>query len=243
MVKSNSSRFLLVKHSRGWNVDRCCRWLQSHDHGIDWCYPVDGDQFPDCAGYDGVIIFGGAGSANDCDRNDWVRRELAFIESILAANVPYFGICLGAQMLARVLGAEVSPAADKAREVGFHPVYPTRHSAGFLSEPLTVMQWHSEGFELPAGAVCVARGDVFPNQAFRYRDNVYAVQFHPEINPEALAIWQQRNRKRTPETGRLDEQTLARHMADAHSHDVCISNWLDGFMAHWSLPQENRQVI
>jgi len=103
-----TERFLLVKHSEGWNVDRCCRWMAAHNKNFDWFYPPLSDHFPDPQDYTGVIVFGGAPSANDDDEHPWVRPELEFIEQCLTLEVGFFGICLGAQMLARVLGAEVT---------------------------------------------------------------------------------------------------------------------------------------
>lgn len=229
-MSAKSKKYLLVKHSKGWDVDRVAAWMRAEGKDHEWCYPADGDSFPDADLYAGVVVFGGAGSAND--DVEWVREELKFIERILARDVPFFGICLGGQMLAKVLGAEVSCHPASVREVGFHPVFPTPDSGDFLTETLTVMQWHSEGFSLPDGSVRIASGELFENQAFRYSDRHFAVQFHPEVNPAALEIWQERNKKR--ESGRLDDCTRKLHMAEAVQHDQQISTWLNDFMYRWT---------
>lgn len=225
-------RYLLVKHSQGWNVDRVCSWLQSKELDFDWCYPADGEKFPDVGNYSGVVVFGGASSANDCTKVDWVKNELAFIESALRHDVRFFGICLGAQMLARVLGSAVKNHPGDLKEVGFHQVFPTPESGKFLTGPLTVMQWHSEGFETPEGCVRVAEGALFPNQAFRQGANNFGVQFHPEVNPAALAFWHERNSKR--DTGRLDPETRKLQMEQAINCDAEVSRWLDDFMHSWT---------
>lgn len=230
-MEKHSSRYLLVKHSTGWNVDRCCAWMEQNQLAYDWCYPGDGQSFPDVSDYDGVIIYGGSCSANDCGSVDWVKAELAFIETVLTADTPFFGICLGAQMMARVLGSEVRKHPTDMKEVGFHPIYPTENSGNFLDAPLHVMQWHSEGFELPIDCERIARGEVFPNQAFRYRENVYGVQFHPEVNPAVLAIWQERNKLRSP--GQIDDATRAQQTREALAYDQEITTWLDGFLQRW----------
>jgi len=224
--------YLLVKHSKGWDVDRCCRWMEHNQQPYEWCYPADGDAFPAVGNHAGVIVFGGAGSVNDDGEHDWIRDELIFIESLLRAEVPYFGICLGAQMLARVLGSTVYAHPEEHKEVGFHRINPTDKSGDFLTEPLHVMQWHSEGFDLPSGCELVAQGDVFPNQAFRYNAKTYGVQFHPEVNPDALTIWQERNRKRRP--GQLDDAARALQMKDAKRYDLSNTQWLDGFLRSWT---------
>lgn len=206
--------------------------MQRNGKTLDWCYPADEDPFPDPAAYAGIVIFGGANSANDCSEHDWVRRELHFIEACLEKDTAYFGICLGAQMLARVLGARVRPHEQAVKEVGFCRVDPVDSDSSFLESPLTVMQWHSEGFDLPAGAKRIATSEHFPNQAYALNERVLGVQFHPEVNSDVLAIWHDRNKTRS--SGVLTEEERQVMMADAHQHDAAISHWLDGVMTHWT---------
>ena len=232
MIPVDAERYLFVKHSEGWNVDRCTGWMAAHGVTVDWCYPASGQPLPDPARYAGVVVFGGAGSANDCGDCVWVRDELRFIERCLNASVRYFGICLGAQMPARVPGARVAPHPEGLVEIGFHRVEPTPASAGFLDAPLHVMQWHSEGFELPSGTTRIATATSFPNQGFRLDERTFGVQFHPEVNPESLAIWHARNRERRPE--QLSDAERAAMMADAHRHAPAIDAWLDAFLGGWT---------
>lgn len=233
-------RYLFVKHSQNWNIDRCTMWMQENNKSVDWCYPVEGNDFPDPRVYAGVVVFGGANSANDCSDHEWVKRELEFIERCLCVDTAFFGICLGAQMLARVLGASVNPHQRDLREVGFCRVDPVRGQEHFLSEPLDVMQWHSEGFDLPVGTRCIASGDDFPNQAYQLNEKVYGVQFHPEVNAAVLAIWHERNKARS--TGVLTEQERIDMMADAHRCEPRISQWLGGFMSNWTRRCEHARL-
>ena len=228
----SAAPYLFVKHSSNWNVDRCTRWMADNGKVVHWCYPVAGEAFPDPSKYAGVIVFGGANSANDCSNYDWVRRELVFVEECLRQDIPLFGICLGAQILARVLGARVRPHEHEIKEVGFHQVDPVPEDPDFLSRPLTVMQWHSEGFELPPDTRRIATGVDFPNQGYRLNDHVLGVQFHPEVNSEVLAIWHERNRLKSP--GQLNDEDRAIMMRDAHRHDESITMWLDSFLTRWT---------
>lgn len=232
-----STRYLFVKHSENWNVDRCTRWMEANKHPVDWCYPVSGQPFPNPEAYAGVVVFGGANSANDCSNVEWVKRELAFVESCLHHETPFFGICLGAQMLARVLGAKVQPHEQEIQEVGFCQVDPVPGCVDFLDSPLTVMQWHSEGFDLPPSTQRIATGQWFPNQAYALNNQVLGVQFHPEVNPEALAIWQQRNKERKPDM--FNDAERASMMADAYKHDGRITQWLDNFLSRWTAGEMN----
>lgn len=206
--------------------------MDANDKRYDWCYPGEGEAFPEPELYSGVIIFGGAGSVNDETSIPWIKSELAFVEQLLKNDIPLFGICLGGQMLAKVMGAPVTPHPDAIREVGFHPIEPTLDSGLFLESPLHVMQWHSEGFDVPTDAELLATGELFPNQAFRIGSKHYAVQFHPEVNPDALTIWHERNKRR--DTGRLDEATRQAQMLDARRYDAENTQWLDAFLRSWT---------
>jgi len=227
-----SAPYLFVKHTEGWNVDRCTRWMQAASIPVEFFYPLSGKPFPDPSRYAGVVVFGGRWSANDAHAEDWVLPEQRFIERCLHADTPYFGVCLGAQMLAHVCGARVAAREDGVGEVGFHRVSPSADGKHFLAAPIHVMQWHAEGFDLPAGAVRTATGELFPNQAFELSERTVAVQFHPEVNPEVLAIWQARNRERKPHD--LCDAQRARHMADAVRNDAAITAWMDTFLSGWT---------
>ncbi len=219
-------------------MDRCCLWMKKNNQSFDMCYPANGDVLPSVDRYAGVISFGGACSANDEQTLDWIRLELDFIEQCLQKSTAFFGICLGAQLLARVLGAKVYKHPDELKEVGFHLVHPTGDSGSFLTMPKMMMQWHSEGFDLPEGSQLLATNSVFPNQAFSYSDGVYGVQFHPEVNPAALAVWHERNKKR--DSGRLTEPERQAMMGDAERYDSDITQWLDAFLLDWSARAQSR---
>jgi len=227
-------RYLFVKHSENWNVDRCTRWMAANNFDVDWCYPASAQPFPDPSAYEGVVVFGGANSANDCDCHDWLKQELVFVESCLKHDTAFFGICLGAQILARVLGAQVRPHKNDVKEVGFCRVDPVPNHRSFLDKSIMIMQWHSEGFDLPFGTELLATSDQFPNQAFRLSEKVIGVQFHPEVNAEALAIWIERNKQRRPDM--LSDEQRATMMSDSHRYDAGVSKWVDGFMGQWTSP-------
>lgn len=229
--------FLFVKHSEGWNVDRCSVWMQRAGVDVEYCYPTSGDAFPDPRAYAGVVIFGGRWMVSDAHSEPWIVAEQRFVEQCLATDTGFFGICLGAQMLASVLGAAVSRHPEGLTEVGFHEVHPTEAGQSFLAAPLPVMQWHREGFDLPAGATRLATGTggadaAFPNQAFRVNERTFGVQFHPEVNPDVLAIWHERNRQRSP--GDLTDAERTTQRKDAERYDAAITAWLDGFLSSWT---------
>ena len=152
----------------------------------------EGEPLPDGSEFDAIVAMGGPMSANDEDDLPWLRAEKAFIAEAVRAGTPFFGACLGAQLLAASLAAEVT--AGPAPEVGLLPVFLTDAAdddplfAGLPRELLT-LQWHGDTFALPEGAVLLASSPAYPNQAFRFDRAAYGVQFHLELSREMAAEW------------------------------------------------------
>jgi GMP synthase-like glutamine amidotransferase len=151
-----------------------------------------GDAIPSLAGADALLVFGGPMNVDEHARFPWLVPETAVIRQAALGGVPVFGVCLGAQLLARSLGAPVT--RNPVPEVGLLDVDLTE--AG-TSDPLfagwprraPVVQWHSDTFALPAGATLLATSPACRNQAFRYGDRAYGLQFHPEVTADMVAEW------------------------------------------------------
>lgn len=141
---------------------------------------------PDAAP-DAMLVMGGPMSVNDSA--PWIARETGFIREQVARGVPYLGVCLGSQFLAKATGGGVQPGP--APELGITQIRLTdaaKHDPLFahFPESLGVFQWHGEGIQLPEGAVALAQSPLFPVQAFRYGRAAYGLLFHLEI--EAAGI-------------------------------------------------------
>ncbi len=146
-------------------------------------------QLPACC--DAAVIMGGPMSAND--DLPWLKRELAWTAAQLERGTPMFGVCLGAQIMARAAGACIGPSP--VRELGWYPVYPTAQAA---SDPLFrdwprdgmhVFQWHGETFTLPEQATLLATHPEVPHQAFRLAPGQYGLQFHLEVEARIIDLW------------------------------------------------------
>jgi GMP synthase (glutamine-hydrolysing) len=151
----------------------------------------EGDPLPDGTGFDGIVAMGGPMSVNDDNTLPWLGKEKSFISDAVRAGTPYWGVCLGVQLLAASLGARVYTGDEP--EVGLLPVELTDEGAsdplfGGLPRRLVTLQWHSDTFDLPAGAVRLASSESYPNQAFRFA-NAYGVQFHLEVSNEMAREW------------------------------------------------------
>src|SRR5262252_3877222 len=115
----------------------------------------------------------------------------------LAEKRPFLGICLGAQMLAKHLGARVSTHPEGKAEVGYYPIRVTEQAHAVCGHwPKVVYQWHREGFELPHGAKLLAEGDLFRVQAMRYGPAAYGIQFHAEVTHAMMCRWTTRGHAR-----------------------------------------------
>lgn len=137
-----------------------------------------------------LVVLGGPIGAHEDDRYPFLREELALIETRLAENRPLLGICLGAQLIARVLGASVRPCVEK--EIGFAPLRLTdegRASSLLPFDDAPVLHWHGDCFDLPYGATRLAWTPICQNQAFALGANVLAVQFHPEAGMAGFERW------------------------------------------------------
>jgi GMP synthase (glutamine-hydrolysing) len=169
-------------------------------------------------------------SVNDPD--EFLKRELDWMEVPLKERAPLLGLCLGAQMLARHLGAAVQPHADGHIEVGWFGLAPTEAGRSLLSWPDKVHQFHREGFALPTGATLLAEGsaETFPNQAFSYGPAAFGIQFHIELTTAMVNRW----------TARIGERTKlpGGHAAPLHFEGRALHDWktvafLDAFLDLW----------
>lgn len=143
-------------------------------------------------GFDAIVAMGGPMSVNDDDSLPWLSAEKLLIGDAVRAGVPYWGACLGVQLLAASLGARVY--TGPAPEVGVLPVMLTaegRSDPVFQGLPpeFPTLQWHGDTFDLPDGATLLASSPAYPNQAFRFGQWAYGVQFHVEVSEPMAAEW------------------------------------------------------
>ncbi|MBX2805025.1 MAG: glutamine amidotransferase [Hyphomicrobiales bacterium] len=221
-------KVLLVFHREESQYGAVGQWLLNNGFELDIRLPRFGDALPETMEeHAGAIIFGGPMSANDPD--DFIRSEIDWISVPLRENKPYFGICLGGQMLAKQLGASVAPHPDDLIEVGYYQIRPAAEDDA-ITMPRTVYQWHTEGFELASGAKLLAVGENFRNQAFRYGGAAYGVQFHPEMTLAMIHRWTTRAAHRFGAPGARPRHE---HIMAHTSHGPGLRRWLDGFMKSW----------
>lgn len=198
-------------------------------YALDIRAPVLGDPLPhDLENYAGVVVFGGHMSINDDE--PYLKQEMAWVQQVLDANLPYLGVCLGAQMLAKVLGAQVDTHPTELEEIGYYRVQATEAGKALFPNDLYVYQWHSQGFEVPKEAVLMAKGQDFPNQAFRWGDRAYGLQFHPEMTEQMIAFWTEQG---ADLLGGPNTQSAEQQLHNHHRYRQQVDAWLETFLNNW----------
>jgi GMP synthase-like glutamine amidotransferase len=160
-------------------------WLKMQAANITSTCFYEPWKLPDVSHLDLIIAMGGPMSVNDEAELPWLVQEKEFIRAAIQQEVPVLGICLGAQLIASALGARVD--AGRQREIGWFDIEAVPHAGGAFTFPptTTVFHWHGETFDLPAGAVHLARSAACAHQAFQIGANVIGLQFHLETTPES----------------------------------------------------------
>jgi GMP synthase (glutamine-hydrolysing) len=158
--------------------------------------------------YSGLVVMGGPMNVDEVDRFPALAEEVRWLQSAVEARLPVLGVCLGSQLLAKALGSRVY--ANRVKEIGWYEVellpaagedrlfgdlLPLLRGEGSAAKPqaeegaVTVFQWHGDTFDLPRGAVQLARSAQCENQAFRFGEAAYGLQFHIEVTPEIIDSW------------------------------------------------------
>jgi GMP synthase-like glutamine amidotransferase len=165
-------------------------WAESKYHRITRSRLYAGDPLPTPEAFDWLVVMGGPMGANDEADHSWLADEKRLIERAVRNGKTVLGVCLGAQLIAAVLGARVY--RNREKEIGWHPVSLTGasdRSPAFRGLPkrFTVFHWHGDTFDLPAGCTRLAYSEACERQAFETTDGrVVAVQFHLETSREAM---------------------------------------------------------
>ncbi|MFB7513356.1 type 1 glutamine amidotransferase [Streptomyces sp. NPDC056144] len=188
-------RVLVVQHEDGADAGLVGDRLRRAGLRLDVVRAWTGEPLPaDLRGHAGLLVLGGAVNCEDDEAAPWLPRVRALVREAVAEDVPLLGICLGGQIVADALGGSVV-TRPQGPELGAVPLRRLPAAAGDpvlggVPEGALAAQWHWDEVErLPAGAVPLLSGDDCPYQAFRVGDAGWALQFHPEVGEETVAVW------------------------------------------------------
>ena len=162
-------------------------WAAAHEHPLATTRLYAGEALPELGAFDLLVIMGGGINIYQHRDHPWLVPEKRFIGEAIERGKRVLGVCLGAQLIADVLGAKVVQNAEK--EIGWFPVRTVARAGAFAAMPeqMTVFHWHGDTFGTPPAAVRVAESDACANQAFVYGQRVVGVQFHIEVAPDSVA--------------------------------------------------------
>lgn len=232
-------KILIILHQENSTPGRLGAMLVERGYALDIRRPPLGHPLPHTLeAHAGAVMFGGPMSAND--DAEYVNREIDWIDVPLRENKPFFGICLGAQMMVRHLGGEVRGHDQGLVEVGYYPIKATEQGREIMEWPSMIYQWHREGFSLPDGAVRLVTGDTYENQAIRYGDNAWGVQFHAELTTWMMNRWTVKGAARMQLPG---AQQRHEHFEGRQLYDQQVRRWLEGFIDIWLQgPSTNKTI-
>ncbi len=165
-------------------------WAASKGHSVTCTRWHANDPLPPLMEVDLLVIMGGPMNVYEELKYPWLTAEKRFIAEAISFGRPILGVCLGAQLLAAVMGARVAPNAE--REIGWFDIYRTDEAdrsglAGFLPERAEVFHWHGDTFDMPAGAVHLARSTGCEHQGFVAHERIVGLQFHLELTADGAS--------------------------------------------------------
>lgn len=161
-------------------------WLSAKGYHLTSTRFFESTVLPELKDINWLVIMGGPMSVNDDAEFPWLVPEKQFVRAAIESGIPVLGICLGAQIIANAWGADVFP--NPVKEIGWWPIHAvdSNHGSVFAFPPsATVFHWHGETFDLPSGAIRLAKSAGCENQAFQLGQSVIGLQFHLETTPES----------------------------------------------------------
>jgi GMP synthase (glutamine-hydrolysing) len=235
---------LIIRHVPWEGPHRVAQAFRSIPHRI--VEPLRAEPLPAHADIAGVVVMGGPMNVDETDRYPALAAEREWLKEAVHDDVPILGICLGAQLLARALGAEVGPG--ERPEIGFAPIEvldPSDPIVGCLAPRATVLHWHGDVFELPVGAQPLASSELTEHQAFRI-GNAWGLLFHPEADSSLVDAWlsvPEMAAEATHAIGADAPQTLRAEARSFEADLVCRSTPGSTSSPDWSSRGSKRQLL
>ena len=177
----------VLQHVPFEDIGSMALWLNARRAEVSYTRFYENAVLPEINDLDLIVAMGGPMSVNDESEFPWLRAEKKFLRDAIARGISVLGVCLGSQLIASALGSRVYRNSEK--EIGWFPIEGTNPGTLAFQFPkrLNVFHWHGETFDLPKGAIHLARNNVCENQAFQIGRNVIGLQFHLEITPASVS--------------------------------------------------------
>ncbi len=230
------AKIWVLQHHPAENLGLIAEALESAALAWQYVRVFDGQTAPaDMKGAGGLIVMGGPEAVYQLDRYPYLRAEMALIENALKSGKPVLGVCLGSQLLAAVLGANVRRGAQK--EIGWYKVRVRLEANGdrlFRGLPSEFMacHWHGDVFDLPTGAVPLASSELTELQAFRYGEKAWGLLFHAEMTQQIIAALVRENAEGLQRVG-IDGDAI---LAKAPDYLPRLAEITETIFGRWAVP-------
>ena len=180
-------RIHCIEHVPFETPGRIADWVVERGHAFASTRVYAGDPYPGLDSFDALVVMGGPMGVHEADVFPWLVDERRLVGESVAAGKHVLGICLGAQLLASTLAARVY--RNRFKEIGWFPIHATEAGVAEWNLPkkLLAFHWHGDAFDLPSGAVHLAKSDACECQMFAVGTRLLGLQFHPEITREGVA--------------------------------------------------------
>ncbi|AKB32312.1 Glutamine amidotransferase class-I [Methanosarcina siciliae HI350] len=179
-----------IRHVNFETPGTITEWIERKNHFLSTTHLYENESFPEINTFDLLIVMGGPMNIYEYEKYPWLREEKAFLEKAIAGRKAVLGICLGAQLLADILKAEVFK--NDSKEIGWFPVFAERTEKAEIPllegipEKFLAFHWHGDTFSLPGGAKKLFESEACKNQGFTYENRVVGLQFHLEMSNETI---------------------------------------------------------
>lgn len=180
-------RLCVLQHADGIGLGCMEQWFKEHEFDINTVRVDRGEPLPPLNSFDWLAIMGGPMGVYEEAQYPWLKTEKQWLRTAIDTDKKILGVCMGGQLIASALGAEVYPA--ESAEIGWFPINRTDASASWLPPQSCLLSWHGDQFKLPSGGKPFASSEATPNQGFRYGDNIWALQFHVEAQTGTTDIF------------------------------------------------------
>jgi GMP synthase-like glutamine amidotransferase len=179
-----------IQHVNFETPGNITEWIETKKYYLTTTHLYENESFPETDNFDLLLVMGGPMNIYEYEKYPWLREEKTFLEKAIAEKKAVLGICLGAQLLADVLKAQVFK--NNYKEIGWFPVSvieEKKSEVSFLEgfpDRFTAFHWHGDTFDLPAGARKIFESEACKNQGFIYENRVIGLQFHVEMNKQTI---------------------------------------------------------
>lgn len=228
---------LVLRHEKCSSLGMLKPAIAKHNIPIQYLDVADNIQlYQPITHYSHVVVLGGAASTYEDEQYPYLRYAFQLVEAAIVARIPIVGICLGSQILAKILGAKVY-RGPLGREAGWCDIslLESAQDDPLLKEfpqQFKVFQFHQDTFEIPANCVHLASSDRYPNQAFRYQDFVWAIQFHLDMDEQVISNCSNSLAQGLRNSGIYDI-TLEDMIAAGQAYSPAVQSLTDGFMTQF----------